>query len=342
MKVQNKTTKYNFWKKLFVKICRVFDFEIIDQSNLYLPIMNKDSTQNLSKIGKQSLVLPMGRIKITRSIKSLDIILRTCSSVNMLSQSKKRVFALSKSEYSLRTLNSIINSINNNKKIFKKIKLKLTIIDHNSEKKIIQKFKKILKNQFFKSEIKSLDIDFYKKKIKKINQEGKKVTDNQISNMSNINQSLNLGKSCDDLVYFVEDDYVHKIDSIEEMIFAYERISTQLGKELIMCPADYPYLYSKLKNSKILLGNKYHWRSIDESLCTFLTSKKIINKHFKKFISACEFEHYPFEKPFHDIYEKELCISPIPAIAAHYTNINSVYGLSPLINYTKLWKTNKL
>ena len=342
MKVQNKTTKYNFWKKLFVKICRVFDFEIIDQSNLYLPIMNKDSTQNLSKIGKQSLVLPMGRIKITRSIKSLDIILRTCSSVNMLSQSKKRVFALSKSEYSLRTLNSIINSINNNKKIFKKIKLKLTIIDHNSEKKIIQKFKKNLKNQFFKSEIKSLDINFYKKKIKKINQEGKKVTDNQISNMSNINQSLNLGKSCDDLVYFVEDDYVHKIDSIEEMIFAYERISTQLGKELIMCPADYPYLYSKLKNSKILLGNKYHWRSIDESLCTFLTSKKIINKHFKKFISACEFEHYPFEKPFHDIYEKELCISPIPAIAAHYTNINSVYGLSPLINYTKLWKTNKL
>ena len=69
MKVQNKTTKYNFWKKLFVKICRVFDFEIIDQSNLYLPVMNKNSTQNLSKIGKQSLVLPMGRIKITRSIK---------------------------------------------------------------------------------------------------------------------------------------------------------------------------------------------------------------------------------------------------------------------------------
>ena len=55
-----------------------------------------------------------------------------------------------------------------------------------------------------------MDIDFYKKKIKKINQEGKKVTDNQISNMSNINQSLNLAKSCDDLVYFVEDDYVHK------------------------------------------------------------------------------------------------------------------------------------
>ncbi|MDC0125274.1 glycosyltransferase family 2 protein [Candidatus Pelagibacter sp.] len=342
MKAQNKTTKSNFWKKLFIKICRIFDFEIIDQSNLYLPVTNKKSTQNLSVVGKQSIILPMGKTKITRSIKSLDIILRTCSSVNMLSQSKKRVFASSKSEYSLRTLNSIINSINNNKKIFKNIKLKLTIIDHNSDKKIIQKFEKILKNQFFKSEINQLDINFYKKKINRINQQGNKVTNNQISNMSNINQSLNLGKNCDDLVYFVEDDYLHKIDAIEEMLFAYEKISTQTRKELILCPADYPYLYTKLKNSKILLGNKYHWRTIEESLCTFLTSKKIINKYFKKFTSACEFEHYPFEKPFHEIYKKELCISPVPAIAVHYTNINSVYGLSPLINYKELWEKNKL
>ena len=62
------------------------------------------------------------------------------SSVNMLSQSKKE-FLKNKSEYSLKTLVSIINSINNNKKIFKKIKLKLTIIDHNSDKAIIKNFK---------------------------------------------------------------------------------------------------------------------------------------------------------------------------------------------------------
>jgi hypothetical protein len=284
----------------------------------------------------------MGKIKITRKVKSLDIILRTCASVNMLSQSKKRIFKSSKDQYSLRTLSSLINSINNNKKNFKNIKLKLIIIDHNSGKKIIEKFKKLLKNQFFESEIKPLEINFYKKKIKKVNQQGKKVTDNQISNMSNINQSLNLGKNCDDLIYFVEDDYIHKIDAIEEMIFAYERISSQTGKELILCPADYPYLYTRLQNSKILLGNKYHWRSIEESLCTFLTSKKIINKHFKKFTSACETEHYPFEKPFHEIYKKELCISPMPALATHFTNINSIYGLSPFINYKKLWNNNKL
>jgi len=342
MRVQNKTIKSSFFKKLFVKFCRAFDFEIIDQGDLSLPVTNRKGSENLSSIGKESLVLPMGRIKIKRPVKSLDIILRTCASVNMLTQSKKRIFKSSKENYSLKTLKSIINSINSSKKNLKKIKIKLIIIDHNSEKKVIEKFKKLLKNQFFKSEIKSLNINFYKRKIKKTNQQGKKVTDNQISNMSNINQSLNVGKNCEDLVYFVEDDYIHKINAIEEMLLSYERISSQIGKELIMCPADYPYLYNKLQNSKVILGNNCHWRSIDESLCTFLTSKKIINKHFKKFVSACEFEHYPFEKPFHDIYKKELCISPMPSLAVHFTNINSIYGLSPLINYEKLWKENKL
>ena len=342
MKVQNKTRKSNLFKKLFIKVCRFFDFEIIDQGNLSFPISNKKGSKSLSVIGKQSLVLPMGRIKVKRPIRSLDIILRTCASVNMLTQSKKRIFKSPKKDYSLKTLKSLINSINNNKKIFQNINIKLTIIDHNSGNQVIKKFKKLLKNQFFKSEIQRLNINFYKRKIKKINQQGNKVSNNQISNMSNINQSLNIGKNCEDLVYFVEDDYLHKTNAIEEMILSYERISSQLGKELIMCPTDYPYLYNKLDNTKIILGNNTHWRSIDETLCTFLTSKKIINKYFNKFISACEYEHYPFEKPFHDIYKRELCISPMPALATHFTNINSIYGLSPFINYEKLWKENKI
>ena len=91
MKVQNKTRKSNFLKKMFIKLCRFFDFEIIDQGDLSLPVTNKKGSENLSNIGKQSLVLPMGRIKIKRPVKSLDIILRTCASVNMLTQSKKQI-----------------------------------------------------------------------------------------------------------------------------------------------------------------------------------------------------------------------------------------------------------
>ena len=159
--------------------------------------------------------------------------------------------------------------------------------------------------------------------------------------MCNINQSLNFGKNCDDLIYFVEDDYIHKVDAIEEMIFAYERISSQTGKELILCPADYPYLYTKLQNSKILLGNKYHWRTVNESLLTFLTSKSLIEKYWDDLVLMSENEHVPFETPLHNIYEKEVCISPIPSLTMHCTNINSVFGLSPNIDWVKLWDENE-
>ena len=55
----------------------------------------------------------------------------------------------------------------------------------------------------------------------------------------------------------------------------------------------------------------------------------------------CKKEHAPFEKPLHTIYEKELCISPIPSLALHCTNVNSVFGLSPNINAKDLWEMNK-
>ena len=341
MKIKNKTTKSNFFKKIFIKISRLLGFEIIDQGNFYLPTTTRFAEKNLHQIGKESLVMPLGKTQITRPVKSLDIILRSCGSVNMLTQSKQRIFEENKSEYTTRTLKSIVNSINYNKKLFEKIKLKLTIIDHNTDEKILQSFKELLNKQFFKSEILKLDLESYEKDINKTNEEGKEVTKNQISNMSNIHQSLNIAKNCEDLIYFVEDDYLHKLDSLEEMIFTYEKISSQLDQELILCPADYPYLYNNIQNSDIFLGNKYHWRSIEETLCTFLTSSKLVNKHWDEFTSACKFEHYPFEKPFHNIYTKELCISPIPSLAVHFTNINSVYGLSPFVNYKKLWDENK-
>ena len=47
----------------------------------------------------------------------------------------------------------------------------------------------------------------------------------------------------------------------------------------------------------------------------------------------CTFEHYPFESPLHEIYKDELCISPIPSIAIHCTNVNSIFGLSSIIKY---------
>ena len=54
--------------------------------------------------------------KISRKVKSLTVIFRSCSNVNMLTQNKKRLFEKEKSEYTFRSLNSILLSIENAKK----------------------------------------------------------------------------------------------------------------------------------------------------------------------------------------------------------------------------------
>ena len=339
IKKENKTP---WFKKIFIKICRLLGYEIIDQSNFYLPVSNQNINEDLSKIGKRSLTIPMGEIKITRQVKSLTIILRTCASVNMLTQSKKRIFDQEKSEYTFRSLNSIINSLNFAKELFDNVNLELIIVDHNSEKSVVDKIKLIISNQFFKSRFISLNVDDFKKDINSKNEKNEKVTFNQMSNMSNIHQSLILAKESDDLIYFVEDDYIHSIHAIKEMIFTYEKLSSMLKTELILCPSDYPYLYSEIENAKIFLGNKSHWRSIKESLCTFLTSKQMVMKYWDELTSMCKFEHYPFEKPLHNIYEKEYCLSPIPSIAIHCTNINSIFGLSPNVDWKKTWEESEL
>ena len=160
--------------------------------------------------------------------------------------------------------------------------------------------------------------------------------------MANIYKSFLLAKEkCNDLVYFVEDDYIHQNEAISEMLFTYERISSQSKKELVICPSDYPFLYNKVENTQIYLGNKRHWRKTEETLLTFMTSKKLLLDYWESFETMCQFEHSPFEKPLHKIYENELCISPIPSLAMHCTNINSVFGLPPNIDWKKIWDTNR-
>jgi len=341
MKEQKTQVKTSFFKKIFIKICRIFGYEIIDQSNFYIPTQEKNLSENLNIPGKKSITLPLGEVKISRKVNALTIIFRSCTNINMLTQNKKRLFDQNKSEYTFRSLNSIIASLNQAKITFPKIEFDIVVIDYNSKKEDLEQIEKQLGKSNFKNSMISLDISEFINNIKKINAKNVNVTENQMSNMSNIHKSLLVGRNqCNDLIYFVEDDYLHQQDSISEMIFTYERISSQINQELILCPADYPFLYTKIDPTNIFLGANKHWRKIDETLCTFLTSKILLVKYWEKFISMCQFEHYPFEQPLHDIYKIEYCLSPIPSLALHCTNVNSIYGLSPNIDWKKIWDEN--
>ena len=340
MKDIKSSKKTSFFKKLFIKICRKLGYEIIDQNSFELVTSNKILTDDLSKLGLNSINLPLGEVKVTRKVKALDIIVRTCASVNMLTQNKTRLFEEPKIEYTLRTIRSLLHSANFDPQL-KKLKINFKIIDHNSTEENLKKIDDVFKKFNTDYKIINLDVSKFKDQIDKTNQRGETVTSNQMSNMANIHQSLLEAKKSEDLIYFVEDDYLHKRNSIKEMIFTYERISSQINSEIIICPADYPYLYAKTEATLNFLGHKSHWRKVGETLCTFLTSKQIIEKYWDKYVSMCQREHAPFEKPMHEIYEKELCISPIPSLAVHFTNINSIFGLSPNMDWKKIWDENE-
>ncbi len=342
MKKQEINREKSLIKKIFIKICRILGYEIIDQNNFFVPTLDKNLNENLNIPGKKSITLPLGEIKVTRKVKALKVIFRSCTNVNMLTQNKKRLFDKNKSEYTFRSLNSILKSLAKSKKIFPNINFEITVIDFNSKKEDLEQIKKQLSSLDIKNLLISLDVNEFKRNIKKINAKNQQVTENQISNMCNIHKSLLVAKNeSKDLIYFVEDDYIHQNNAIQEMIFTYERLSSQFNKELFLCPADYPYLYTKPEPTNIFIGSNKHWRLINETLCTFLTSKEMVEKYWEKFVSMCQFEHYPFEQPLHEIFKTEKCLSPIPSIAIHLTNVNSIFGLSPNIDWQKVWDENE-
>jgi len=320
--------KTGFVKKILIKICRIFGYELIDQSTLEFPVSNKKYQDLISIPGNKSVSLGLGETSITRKVNALDIIVKTCTSVQLVSQNKKRIFEENKSEYTFRTINSLIKSVKDLKKKFREIKIKFNIVDVNSP---IADINKIL------SKISDEGFEVQHTPLKNIENS----SDNMSTAMESIRRSFYESKNCTDLVYFVEDDYIHKTEALAEMLFAYEKFSSIFQDEIFILSTDYPYLYKKMNNSKILIGENTHWRTVKESLLTFMTSKKMIEKHFEKLIDMATNESNPFEKNLHEIYEKERCFSPIPSLSIHCANINSVFGLSPNVDLKKLWNDNK-
>ena len=327
--------KKSIIKRLFIKLSKALGYEIIDQSDFSSPTLQKKLNEDLSIINEKSIILPLGEVKITKKVNSVLIIFRTNTDVEIWDQNKKRLFEEPKVEYSLRALKSLIRSVNFSKTKYPNIKFKTIIVDDKSKDENLDKIKELIDGSSLDISITPLNHDKYKDTIKQ------QKNDQTFSNLASLLQSFELGKEHgEDLVFFVEDDYLHFEPMMEEMIASYERIASQVNREIFMCPADYPYLYMNNEKTNILIGNKRHWRTINQTLCTFLTTKSLLEKYWDNFYNTCLDRNNPFEKHLNEIYTKEFCISPLKSISVHLTNVNSSYGLSPFIDYKKLWEEN--
>ena len=278
-------------KKLFIKVAKLMGYEIIDQNNFVSPTLGKNLDDDLSLINKKSIVLPLGEVKITKKVNSILTIFRANTDVEIWDQNKKRLFEKPKIEYSLRALNSLIKSINFCKNKYPNIKFKTIFVDDKSKEENLEKIKKITEKSGLDISITSLNHAKYKEIIKQ------QKNNQTFSNLASLLQSFELGKDHgEDLIFFVEDDYLHFEPMMEEMIASYERIASQINRDIFMCPADYPYLYMNNEKTNILIGNKRHWRTINQTLCTFMTTKYLLNKYWDNFYKTCLDRNDPFEK----------------------------------------------
>ena len=52
--------KKSIIKKLFIKLCKIMGYEIIDQNNFTSPTLEKKLNEELSILNNKSIVLPLG------------------------------------------------------------------------------------------------------------------------------------------------------------------------------------------------------------------------------------------------------------------------------------------
>mgnify|MGYP001357188117 FL=1 len=319
-------------KKILIKLNRFCGYEIIDQNEFSFPSLMNKKFNDLSTLNNKSLVLPLGEVNITRKVRSLGIIVRTNSNIHISDQNKKRIFNKEKIDYIEKSLKSLMTSIKSFKSKYEKFKINLTIVDQSYDENVTKKFKQIFSNLDLEINIINFDKNEFKNEIKL------DYNKDVFGNLSSLLKCFKIAKNnSDDLYFFLEDDYLHNESLIEEMILTYERVSSQIKKEILLVPSDYPYLYMNERSTKVLTGSHRHWQTLNKVLCSFMTSKEILELYWNNFLLTCQEHNEPIEKYLNEICEKEVCLSPIPSLSIHMANANSIFGISPFLDVKKEW-----
>jgi len=164
-------------------------------------------------------------------------------------------------------------------------------------------------------------------------------------NSVSLHTVYNYAKNCNDLIYFLEDDYLHELAAIKEMLdFYYEAKIKLVDKEVAVFPMDCNDRYKPqyLRPSFIVPGNSRYWRTIDSTTGTNLVSRTLFDKWFECFNKFADYGVDPYvheENTINNIWRSEegaVCFSPIPTLAYH---LQIEEHLPLYTNYKLLWES---
>jgi hypothetical protein len=263
----------------------------------------------------------------------IHVVLRTCNRTSL--QSDRIV---NKSECILRCLNSIINNLKN---IPEKT---LHIVDDNSSIDFQDILKELIRPHEF------VTIDFLPHR----NQEGltaKKKSRYSVEVAYNYIYKL----PDDDLVYVVEDDYLHFPGAIGEMIDSWTYLSKITGLEIGIFPQDFNQLYYHPKNPHndtyfrpclVVPTTHRYYRSTWFTQESFMVQSKIFKKYKEQFDSLLTIgdeEHNWEGNTISNVWNKPQfkMFMPIGSLVVHMSNKMDIPFFVTKEDVINLWKQNE-
>lgn len=229
----------------------------------------------------------------------LDIILRTHSTGNVHTFEERFVGA-TKPEVMLRCVRSLVTSANQARG-----DIRLWCVDDHSDPGSLAKLNDILSASVYPVQIASLTEGGIQK-----------------SALAHFKAGLDVGR---EVVYFVEDDYLHAPSAVQEMLDAYELFKKNLGgREVALHPWDDPNNYRQYQadECRVVYGPGRHWRTNTHTTNTCMLSHALLRQEwarFERLATLYGIDHsIAEENTINAIWrERALLFSPIPSLALH-------------------------
>lgn len=134
-----------------------------------------------------------------------------------------------------------------------------------------------------------------------------------------------------ELVYFVEDDYLHAPSAIQEMLEAHVLFKSELGgREVALHPYDDPKNYWSMvfrhEECRVVYGSRRHWRTNTHTTNTCWVEAATLQRNWELFELLARYSSTPYGQENHifeastinTIWREQVTLyTPIPSLALH-------------------------
>ena len=153
-----------------------------------------------------------------------------------------------------------------------------------------------------------------------------------------------------ELIYFVEDDYLHAASAVQEMLDAQALFKEKLGgREVALHPYDDPKNYWGVifgqESCRVVYGGKRHWRTNTHTTNTCWLEAGTLRRNWGRFERLARYSSTPYGRAHHifeastinEIWREQVSLfTPIPSLALH---LQYEEHKDPYLDWEEWWRS---